>query len=183
MVLGALLEALLGAFEGVAVRKNLHRYGEPLRARGDPEGADVERVVGDAQRRQPRQVQTPHLGTAAAVGEKIKRAAVGRPARARVIGRNARGTLRLPGRIGQIQQPQARVSLVGVHVGLALHEGEHAPVGGDLRVADALQTHQVLDREGRRRGGGEHAGAAEGGKAQDQTRCEAEQKTHVGRSP
>ena len=43
--------------------------------------------------------------------------------------------------------------LLALHVGLALHEGEHAAVGGDLRVADALQAHQVLDGEGRRRRG------------------------------
>src|SRR4029077_20441858 len=48
-------------------------------------------------------------------------------------------------------QPQAGASLVGGEVGLALHEHQIASIGRYLGVADALEHHEVLDRERRAR--------------------------------
>jgi len=48
----------------------------------------------------------------------------------------------------EIEQPQIRAPLVGVHVRFLHREGDVAPIRGQLRIGDAVQTHQVIDAEG-----------------------------------
>ena len=160
LVPGPGVEPLAGAGEGRAVGKHLHRQRQQIRVRGYLERAHLERIVGDALGIAPGERQAPHLRAPRARRQEVERAAVGRPARARVVRLDVREAPRCRRAGREFQQPQAGAALVGVHVRLALHEGDLAAVGGELRIGDALEKHQVFHRKARVAGLGRACGAA-----------------------
>src|SRR5262249_12412104 len=90
----------------------------------------------------------PYLLAAGTGREEVERAAVGGPARARVPTARV-GELLWTGPGCQRHQPQAATGLVRGQVGFPQHEDQQAPIGRHLRIAQALESHQVFDREAR----------------------------------
>jgi hypothetical protein len=142
----ALEPAASSAAECRAVRKHFHADGECVAARRDLERIHIERVVGDPLGLALAEPQSPHLRAARAVRQEVERAAVGGPARARIVARGIQQAPRLGLAVAH-HQPEAGVRLVGGEISIALHIHHVTTIRGELRIADAFERDEVLDRE------------------------------------
>ena len=149
LVLCPRVQPFPGAAERRAVGEDFHREGEQVTARRHLQRSDVERIVGHLLRLAAARRDAPDLAAPRARRDEVERATVRGPARTRVARLAAGQAARRCAARREIEQPEARTALVGVHVRLPLHEGELAAVGGELWVGDALESHQVVHGEGR----------------------------------
>jgi hypothetical protein len=145
------IEALLAAVEGVAVGEDLERDRHLLSVRGQLEGADIERVVGDLAGFAAGQRQVPHLHRTRTRAQEIDRLAVTRPARTDRSGALRGQAARLRGTVGR-HQPQALQALVRGIVGFTQLERDLATVRRQARVGNAIEIDEVVDIEAARFG-------------------------------
>jgi hypothetical protein len=139
---------ILRAFQVRAVDEDFHADGDAIAGGRDFERADVARIVRDLRCLAAGELQPPHLRRARARGQEVDALAVRGPTRVGVVRRILREPARACVLGTEVEQPQVRAALVRLHVRLAQREDDVATVGRGARVAQPLQPHQIVHREG-----------------------------------